>query len=267
MRRNRLIFGAAVLLLGVLLLVENLGFLDFLGVSIWQLLWPVAMVALGVWLLVGATRPRPQYQTQDLTVPLEAAEAATVRFDFGAGELRIEGGAPQEAVLTGTFESGVEHEIQRQGQVDVRLQSPKHTWWWPWDFRPGDRRRWHVRPNETLPLNLVVRTGASDCRLALEDWNVKELRIESGAASVSATLPARACLTRVRGSGGAASLSLRIPAGVAARIAAQGGLSSVSVDRGRFPRQGSVYVSPNYDTAANKVDIKLDVGVGSISIH
>jgi hypothetical protein len=61
-------------------------------------------------------------------------------------------------------------------------------------------------------------------------------------------------------------VSVKVPEGVAARIRASGGVASINVDRKRFPRQGQVYVSPDYETAENTVDIDLDMGVGSLSI-
>ena len=41
----------------------------------------------------------------------------------------------------------------------------------------------------------------------------------------------------------------------------------VDVDKGRFPREGAVYQSPDYETAENKADIDIDIGAGSISVR
>jgi hypothetical protein len=60
---------------------------------------------------------------------------------------------------------------------------------------------------------------------------------------------------------------VRVPSGVAARIRASGGLADIRVDRDRFPRAGGVYQSADYDTAANKVDIDVEAGVGSVNIR
>ena len=79
-------------------------------------------------------------------------------------------------------------------------------------------------------------------------------------------LPARAGFTRVVVSGGMTSLRLHVPEGVAARIRASCGLVSITVDRKRFPRTGGVYQSPDYETAQNRVDIRLDTGLGSVVI-
>jgi hypothetical protein len=71
----------------------------------------------------------------------------------------------------------------------------------------------------------------------------------------------------VRIEAGAASIVLRVPENVAARIRVGGALSGVQVDRDRFPRQGDVYQSPDYETAENKAEIHVETGVGSITVR
>ena len=96
---------------------------------------------------------------------------------------------------------------------------------------------------------------------------VTELRLETGASSTDITLPAKAGYTKAKINAGAASASVRVPSGVAARIQVSGGLASINVDPDRFPRQGGIYQSPDYDAASNKVDLTIDTGVGSISVR
>ncbi len=263
MRRGGIIWGAVLLLAGILLLLENLGYLAGLGVSVWQILWPLAFIAVGIWILVGS-RLGGRVETETLSLPLEGATEAEIRVDYGAGELRIEGGSTE--LLDGTFESGVEHTLQhRDERAILRLRSPSVVVW-PWGWSPGTTRRWRLRLNDRIPMILSVHSGASDCRLNLEQLNVTRLDIESGASSLDVTLPAQAGETDVRVSTGAASMNMRVPEGVAARIRVAGALSSTHVDRARFPRQDDIYMSPDYDTAANRVNIRVDTGVGSISI-
>jgi hypothetical protein len=264
MRRQSMIWGAVLLLAGLVLLLENLGYLTFLNISVWQLLWPLAFIALGVWILLGSRLQR-RGETQMLVLPLEEATEAEIRVDYGAGELHIEGGST--ALVEGAFEPGVEHKLhQRGGRAVLRLRSPSVVMW-PWGWAPGTRRRWELRLNERIPLTLSVHSGASDCHLNLEQLQVTRLRIESGASSLNVTLPARAGHTEVQISTGAASLDMRVPEGVAARIRVEGALASTTVARTRFPRQGNIYLSPDYDTAAHRVDIKVETGVGSTTIR
>jgi hypothetical protein len=54
---------------------------------------------------------------------------------------------------------------------------------------------------------------------------------------------------------------------VAARIFVKSGLSGITVDQARFNRIGENYESPDYATAANKMEINVETGVGSVDIR
>ena len=79
-------------------------------------------------------------------------------------------------------------------------------------------------------------------------------------------MPANAGMTRTRFETGAASVKVHVPDGVAARIRAQGGLASIQIDASRFPQQGDIYKSADYETANNRIDFEVQLGVGSVQI-
>lgn len=62
-------------------------------------------------------------------------------------------------------------------------------------------------------------------------------------------------------------MNIHVPDGVATRICASGGASDISVDPPRFLRVGDVYQSPDYETAADKVEIKAEIGAGAIRVR
>ena len=66
---------------------------------------------------------------------------------------------------------------------------------------------------------------------------------------------------------GAASLVIHVPDGVAARVDYDAGLASVSVDQNRFPKQNGIYQSADFESAENKVDIRIETGMASIAIR
>jgi hypothetical protein len=65
---------------------------------------------------------------------------------------------------------------------------------------------------------------------------------------------------------GAASLTLEVPIGVAARIRSKMALGSSQIDESRFPRTFDGYLSPDFEGAANRVDITIEGGVGSVKV-
>jgi hypothetical protein len=80
-------------------------------------------------------------------------------------------------------------------------------------------------------------------------------------------MPAAAGMTKAWFKTGAASLDIKIPTGVAGRIQSSSGLASVIIDRARFPKTGNVYQSTDYETSVNRVDIKIETGVGSVNVR
>ena len=264
MRRSNLWWGIILVCIGGLLLLDNLGVLAPLNIKAGPLIFSLALIGLGAWTLWASQR-RYNFTTEELSIPLEGEEVL-VNLDFGAGELRLQGAALGETLLSGTFE-GVEHNVVNEGgRQRVRLSSPPFVG--PqWFIGPGQHRRWTMALNNAVPLAITVKTGASDARLDLSDLQVTRLKLESGANSTRVIVPAHAGYTEIRGTSGAASLSVEIPEGVAARIRTSGALSSVSINRERFPKIEGEYRSPDYETAANKVDLKLEMGVGSISVR
>jgi hypothetical protein len=54
---------------------------------------------------------------------------------------------------------------------------------------------------------------------------------------------------------------------VAAQIEAEAGMAEVTVDRARFPRAGKAYRSVDYETADNRLNLTIHVGMGSVTVE
>jgi hypothetical protein len=268
MRSGSLFWAAVLVLVGILLLFNNLGIIT---VDVWGLIWPLFLIVLGLWALWAAFFGRRSVETEEAAIPLEGATQARVLVKHGAGRLRVDSIAASGDLLTGTFGGGLERRVRREGDVlDVEMRMPPTVFSpfvFPWTWGGGSALDWTFGLNGEVPLTIKFDTGAGDARLDLTDLRVTDLKLQTGASSTDLTVPANAGHTRAKIDAGAASIIVRVPPGVAARIRAGGGLASVSVDRNRFPRQGGVYESPDYETASNKVDLRIDTGVGSISVR
>ncbi len=151
----------------------------------------------------------------------------------------------------------------------VTLQMLRQDWgFWTW---PGGWSRtrldWNVSVNPNVPLQLAVEGGASEAWLDLSALRVTDLSLKTGASSTRLALPAQAGHTQVRIEAGAASVRIEVPAGVAARIHGVMGLGALNVDERRFPRRGGEYQSDDFATAANRADIEISGGVGSVEVR
>lgn len=264
MRRSNLFWGAIIILIGVLLLIGKA-----FKVDVWQFFWPLLLVAVGLWVLLGATVGRRPLETEEVSIPLSSAIRTHLRLRHGAGRLRVGAGAPAGTFLSGTFAGGVSQQVGGdEDLLRVHLGIPDRTVphvIFPWHW--GGGLDWTITLNEEVPITLDLKGGAGETRLDLEDLQVTELRLETGVSSTRITLPANAGHTDVRAEAGVGEVTLRVPEGVAAQIRIKSGLSGIHVNRSRFPRQGNVYRSPDYDSAENKVDIRVEAGLGAINIH
>jgi hypothetical protein len=267
MRKSTLFWGIVLILIGFLLLVGNI-----LNVNAWDLIWPLVLIGFGVWMLWGIFFGRPSVKTEEAAIPLEGARQARVHVRHGAGRLRVDGSASAGNLAAGTFGGGLDRRVKREGDtLDVEMRLPVHAvpaWFpWPGTWGPAGLFDWTFGLSREVPLSLNFETGAGEARLDLTDLRVTDLRLQTGASATEIILPAGAGHTRAEIRAGAASVAMRVPDGVAARIRARGGLAGVSVNRNRFPRTGDVYQSADYDTAANKVEIDAEIGAGSIDIR
>jgi hypothetical protein len=265
MRRGGLFWGFILLLVGLLLLLSNLG---LISVNLWSAIWAVVLIALGLGVLWGAFFGLEGVEGEEISIPLGGAITARLNLEHAVGRLRVDGSAGVGLLLEGTFSSGLDYRTRRRGaELDVEM-SPRGL---PYVLAPWNWGReglgWSFGLNSEIPLALALETGASEARLDLSNLQVTDLRLQTGASSVHVTLPAQAGHTRTRIEAGAASVSIQVPRDVAARVRFQGGLASINVDQNRFPRAGSVYQSRDYDTAQNKVDIEVEAGVGSLDVR
>jgi len=265
MRRGSFFWGSILVLIGLIYLLDTMGVFRNLNINIWSLIWPIILIAFGLWMLFG-TVLRGSTKTEHVNISLEGASSARLRLVHGAGRLRINAGAGPGDLVEGDFGGGLESKTRREGDnLDVTMRMPDQ--FYPWIWGSGSLLDWTFGLNCDIPLSLDIKTGASETSIDLTDLQVKDLKLQTGASSTTVTLPVKAGYTRVDIESGVASTNIRLPSGVAARISAHGGLSSINVDTTRFPRQGDLYQSSDYDSASNKVEVKIQTGVGSIDIR
>jgi hypothetical protein len=221
--------------------------------------WPWALVVLGIWFVIGSVVPSGRSLTESLALPLAGAADAGVRIRFGAGNLATRPAAPGN-LIDGEFVGGVIHRLVGPGRVELEQDT---RYGLPWVER---RSAWTVGLSAEVPLDLKVDTGAARAVLDLGDLRVRNLDLQTGASETRVLLPRAAGATMVRAQAGAASLTLEVPVGVAARIRTRMALGSTQVDQARFPASAGGYESPDYATAQNRVDIDAQGGVGSLRV-
>ncbi len=267
MRTNRIFWAVILVAAGFLMLLNNLGLFD---INIWSFFWPTLLVVMGIWFLVGTTTSKGEFVMEEGSVDLEDAESASITVKHGAGRLRMDASADEGKLVSGTFANGLDARVKKMDSgLNVILQPQSQAFpdvLFPGNWIGGRGLSWDFGLSTKIPLHLVFETGAADSSLDLTDLQVKDLVLKTGASSTEIKLPASAGTTRFKVEAGAASLMIRVPEGVAAQIETEAGLASISVDQDRFPKQGGIYQSADYETAINKIEILIETGLASIEI-
>jgi len=264
MRRGQWAWGVVLLLLGGLLLADAMGLKLPNGLSATDLFWPVALLLAGLWVLLGVFF-RGNTETETASIDLQGAREASLRVSHGAGELKIHSGAGANQLVRGSFTGGLDHQAHRNGdKLEVRLRPARDMMDFPF-FGPRFQVDWDIALNADIPTALTLNLGANKSVIDLHDLSITDIRLDTGASDTHLILPSRG---RVRADLdlGAAALEITVPEGVSARIRASLGAADLKIDKARFPQNGSTYQSPDYESAANAVEMTIDAGAASIKV-
>jgi hypothetical protein len=165
-----------------------------------------------------------------------------------------------ELLLDGDFGGGVEHSLRREaGRTEVTLKSPP---------RRSDNvlRNWTIAVNAAVLTSLELKTGATKTVVDLRDMRVERCAVKTGASETEIIAPSSGRSSIVV-EAGAASVTVRVPDGIAAEVVDRSALGGVDIDDLRFPRDGDVHRSAGYDDAADRVRVELDGGLASFTVR
>lgn len=253
------------ILIGAVLLLSNLGFLAVDPIELITNLWPLLLIAIGLYVIWMFVRPlRTPQGGVTVSEKLGGAARADVSVNFGAGELRITSLKDDENLFEGDFLSKPEKSVDRSGDL-VKVKLSRSQWMLP-PFFPAYRDDWRLRLNRRIAITLRLNTGASTVLADLSENLIDWVEVNTGASDVTVKLPKASGYTRAIVKGGATNIKLEIPDGVGAKIRSTGALGSLAVDERRFPRLDSGFASPDYESASNRVDIEISTGVSSVTV-
>ncbi len=297
-RKPNLISPIILIAIGVLFLLNNFGLLPW---GVWELVWrfwPLVLILVGLEILIGWSRsgiaialvlslglllilgcllaaiywgyPERGIERESMVQEMGDVEEAAIEIELAAGDLIIGSLTDSPNLMEGWYRYrgdglGVSKTFEvLDGKGRLRLESRRGAFSWP--FRgPGDR--WDIALTPQIPLALSIETGIGGAALDLRDLQVMSLDLNVGVGSVNVVFPASAGLTIAMVDGGVGDLTLEIPSNVAAMIKVDLGIGSLDIDEGRFPKSGDRYISSDFATAENRLELEVDGGIGRISVR
>ncbi len=291
------VWGILLLFLGIVFLLQTLNVLPWgLWGTLWRF-WPVLIIIVGlrillrhssIWLasllilaILGAClgiaiwqygpMPPVGVTTKSYAEPLGDIERAQVDIDFTAGSLTISSLPPASSNFVEansnvlSRDGGVRADFHRQGsegRLHLTTEEVKRQFW----FRGGDWLRWEVKLTRNIPLVLDIKSAASDTNLDIDKLEITELRLDIDAGNYKVKVPSSAGITYAYIKVDAANLEVTIPDGVAAKCKADVNLGNLQVDENRFPKKGDYYMSRDFESADNRVELEIDCDVGRVQL-
>ncbi|MDD1687395.1 toast rack family protein [Methanoregula sp.] len=205
------------------------------------------------------------------TVPLDGATVGDVQLTLGAGDLTLQGSAPDDALMEATiFSQAAEWQpelVQTTNAsrkfVTLIEKGHKGKEW----FAVDSPNRWDIDLNNKIPLRLDVTVGAGDTLVSLGSLNLESLAVHTGAGDTTVDLGGyhggRFDAVIKNGVG---DLTLRIPKDSNTRIQVHNGIGDISDDHG-LVQHDDTYMTDGFNTSLAVNEITLNQGVGSISLE
>ena len=196
-----------------------------------------------------------------------------ITINGGAGNIVVSDG-PRDVLVSMTGTSPFDNpslsvERTSSSSADVVASMGEGPTFWPF----GGTSEMKVGLSPSVRWDVTLETGAATMDADLNALPVSSFTLKTGASDSKVTIgkvPSGMSEAPVAVKAGAASVVLRIPAGVPARIESHSGLATIDVPDG-YTRvdtgNGRVYVSDNWESGEGRLAILVETGVGSVRVE
>jgi hypothetical protein len=297
-RRGGVVGPVILIGAGVVFLLTNLG---MIGWNVWDALfrlWPVLLIAVGLDILIGRrsllgsllvvallllvlafaitstgpiTTAGQALTSEQISQPLEGATQGDVVISSGIADLRISAADEDSGLVEGQVSlnqgENIRQDRSKSGNTMYYTLRNEGTpvAWWPGRIGHDGSGVWDLKLSRDVPLTLKVDNGVGRTQVDLLQLRVTNLSMSGGVGQSTITLPRQGQMTASIDAG-IGEIIVIVPAGMSARIRVDNGLSQTRV-QGDFQHNGDEYVSPGYDNATNRVDLRVHGGIGSVTVQ
>ncbi len=287
--------GIILVFLGIVFLLQTLNVLPWgLWGTLWRF-WPVLIIIVGlnillrrynpwvvgvlVFILLGACLgivicryglfPPASIATKSYAEPLDGVERAEVNIDFTAGSLTMSSLPSSSSNLVeansemSDSDGSMNVDFYKQNGKGELYLSTKRVNWRSWD---GDGIGWVVRLTRNIPLAIDIKSSVSNTNLDLSGLGITEPRLDLDAGNCLVQMPSSVGITRAYINADASNLVVIIPEEVAAKVKVNVNLSVFDIDRSRFIKSGDYYMSRDFESMGNRIELEIDCGVGRVEV-
>jgi len=300
MKISRIRNGVILLSIGLVLLLNNLDYVDW---SVWfsiLSLWPVLLIAIGIEKLFAKTSLNflaflspvllfiailgPAYfyfnyqeeadflkdtfrWEKEMELPFKKGYAS---FDFKVG--RLETDATQDKLILAELDYWRREPLclYNYSEADsiVRLDIKDVDRFWRGWFKSGFKRRrtWNIRLSEKIPWELEIENAAMSGDLDFSELILENLFIDSDVSRLKIKLGDRAKELKAKIVLDVSKLELLLPKEIGLQIESRTSLSSTEFKNISINQEGRRYWTSNYDSAPSKIEIRLKGAISKLKV-
>jgi hypothetical protein len=291
--------GVIFICCGIVLLLNTL---DYVSWSVWfkiLSLWPVLLIAIGIELIFRKTFLSfltilspillilailgPVYfsygewtrgvrlaKNYEWTQPFnEEIKKAKVTVEFKAGELEL------KSDTLNLVKANLDYWNKKpecdfffsdlDSTVRIRIKGGKKEWS-DWVWKGWRRHEWNIRLNHKIPLELELRSKASDADLDLSDLKVDDLSLILKASDLRVKFGKKE-FVKCKFDSDASHIRILIPEESGIKIESEANLTSTefSGDLSIY-HEDNTYQSENFESAPYKIDLFLEGSVSKLEV-
>lgn len=298
---SRIRNGVILLSVGIVLLLNNLGYVDW---SVWVSilsLWPILLIAIGIekifaktslsfvaylspiLLLIAILGPAYYYyhhETDNVTYdgkifrwekemspPVKRGFAT---FDFKAGTLKTN--ASQDKLVLAELDYWRREPLCLYNYSDkdstVKLEIKDRDHFWRGWFNPGSKSRhqWDVFLSDKIPWDLEIENSVASGDFDFSGIILENLSVDSDASSLKIKLGNKARDLKAKIDSDVSKLELFLPKDAGLKIENRSSLSSTNFEDISVNHERKSYWTSNYDSAPSKIEISLRGDVSSLIV-
>lgn len=286
--------GVILISLGLVFLLNNLGYVPW---AVWfriVSLWPVILIAIGIEIIFRKTRlsfltilspllfmaailgptcfqkvelhkvyraPETYQYSENLDTSLTKVTAI---LQLRAGNLEISSGT--EGLVSAKLEYWkrkpiTTHEysgFDSSATIEIR---DRERGWKGWSWRAWGAKDWEIKLTDRIPIDLRIYAKATDGELDLSDLKLENLNLDIKAANFNIKLGDMVDQLNGRIESDASRLSLLIPEDVGLKIENHSKLTSTSFSQLSILKYDNIYQTSNFDQASQKITLSLEGSV------
>ena len=291
MKNKNIEFGVFIVSIGVLMLLGNIGVISWSIFDALIELWPALFIVIGVdiifrnnsivkaimWILFivalvmygsyykGENQWESNKEDSRNVVAVEKKESVdsgVLKLDLGAIDVRLN--STEQNLVDGDLSSKyIKYNVNYGSSGKEAFVEFTNNHQASFKNKGYEAR---IRINKDIPWDIDANLGASKGTLDMSNLKVNNLDISAGASSLNIILGDKSNIIKGKVDAGASSIKITIPKNLGVKLRVDGALNSTNISSLNLNRQGDYYVSSNYENAKSRVDMDIQMGVGSLTI-